>query len=372
MAWGASLGRVGRARRAGVAFVFCAAVARAAFPAPALSTAAPEAPLPPLTDVFDPAVDTAYACYRIPALVRDPRDAGSLLAFAEGRFFDCADHGHVDVVTKASADGGRTWGPVRRVYGESSPAANVTIGNPAPVALSGGRLLLPLCRNNLAVLLLTSPDFGATWSAPTLVPTPPAWTWVATGPPGSVQLTAGPAAGRVLVPINHGEGGAYTAGALVSDDLGATFRVGAGGVAGGNECQIAELAWESTAASSAALLSMRNARGAARLLARSDSGGEAWGAPWAGVAEGECEASTVALPRARVVLLSSAFDAARVNMTLHASRDAGATWAPLARVYAGKSAYSALSPAPDEGSVALLFERDGYARISLATLPLAF
>lgn len=330
----------------------------------------------PLTDVFNPSVDAAYKCYRIPALVRSRIEPDTLLAFAEGRLFNCGDHGFVDVVSRKSLDGGKTWGAVVRVYGESSraPSKNVTIGNPAPVVLSNGTLLLPVCRNNLDVLLLQSPDFGATWSAPRPVSTPPSWTWVATGPPGSVQLTAGPAAGRILVPIDYsgaGSGG-YVSSALVSDDGGASFRVAAGGVAGGNEAQVAELAWQSTPSSSAALLSMRSATGRARLLARSDSGGESWGAPWPGVGEGECEGSTVALPASRVVLLSSAFSPERANMTLHFSLDAGATFAPLARVYAGPAAYSALAPRADEASVALLFERDGYAAISLATVPLAF
>lgn len=55
-----------------------------------------------------------YHCYRIPALVRLPN--GTLLAFAEGRRFTCADHDWNDIVLKRSTDGGNTWSPLQVRY----------------------------------------------------------------------------------------------------------------------------------------------------------------------------------------------------------------------------------------------------------------
>jgi hypothetical protein len=55
----------------------------------------------------------------------------------------------------------------------------------------------------------------------------------------------------------------------------------------------------------------------------------------------------------------------RERMTVKASPDGGASW-PFERVvYPGAAAYSSLAQLPS-GEVLLLFERDGYERITLA------
>ena len=38
-----------------------------------------------------------------------------VVAFAEGRVFNCNDHGAVDIVARLSADAGKTWGPTKKV-----------------------------------------------------------------------------------------------------------------------------------------------------------------------------------------------------------------------------------------------------------------
>ena len=309
-------------------------------------------------DVFTAGAE-GYACYRIPALTRLAN--GTLLAFAEGRRHSCADHGYVDLVLKASHDGGASWGPLRLVRSESSASENVTIGNPAPLALAGGAgVLLPFCRNNLAAGVLFSGDGGGTWALRANISTPASWTWLATGPPASLQLPSG----RVLLPVNRIAAGVDAGLVLSSDDLGLTWAVQPGAVPGGNEDQAVALPWVSP---SAVLLSLRSAGGASRLAALSVDAGATWSAPWPTVAESECEASTIALPAhpaGPLLVMSSAFSAlARENMTLHVSADAGRTWAPRAQVYAGSSAYSALAPL-SASSVALLWERDRYAAIA--------
>ena len=63
------------------------------------------------------------------------------------------DHGHNDVVMKRSTDGGKTFGPVEIVYGESGPTKNVTIGNEVPIyVLDNKNIVLVACRNNKEVL----------------------------------------------------------------------------------------------------------------------------------------------------------------------------------------------------------------------------
>jgi sialidase-1 len=77
-----------------------------------------------------------YASFRIPAVVvtRTP----TLLAFCEGRVDSAADHGHIDIVLKRWTDGGRTRGPLQAVARNGNDLA----GNPAPVVLDTGRILL--------------------------------------------------------------------------------------------------------------------------------------------------------------------------------------------------------------------------------------
>ena len=77
-----------------------------------------------------------HASYRIPAVVVTA--AGTLLAFCEGRVDSASDHGHIEIVLRRSPDGGRTWGPLQVAASNGTDLA----GNPAPVVLDTGRVLL--------------------------------------------------------------------------------------------------------------------------------------------------------------------------------------------------------------------------------------
>ncbi|HEX5169611.1 MAG TPA: sialidase family protein [Cyclobacteriaceae bacterium] len=65
--------------------------------------------------------------YRIPAIISLPD--GSLLAFCEGRVNDAGDFGDINIVSKRSNDGGKTWGSLQMVVDYDALQA----GNPAPV-----------------------------------------------------------------------------------------------------------------------------------------------------------------------------------------------------------------------------------------------
>ncbi|MFC7591832.1 hypothetical protein ACFQYP_55100 [Nonomuraea antimicrobica] len=82
-----------------------------------------------------------YHTFRIPATV--VTKAGTVLAFAEGRRGSASDSGHIDLVLKRSSDGGQTWGALQVVATEPRRG---TAGNPAPVVLDDGRIVLVFVR----------------------------------------------------------------------------------------------------------------------------------------------------------------------------------------------------------------------------------
>lgn len=311
--------------------------------------------------------EEGYSCYRIPAIVIHP-STGELLAFAEARKYNCNDHGYVDIAMKKSLDNGNTWSKLIVIRSESSSTINTTIGNPSPfIALDvdGSILLfLPFCRNNIGnVGLLKSYDFGNTFNYVSNISVSQSWTWVATGPPGGLQV--GGKGGRLLIPFNQiSQDKTDHALAFFSDDLGLTWSLSSNSILDANECQIAYLPWVSP---STVLLSMRSATGSSRYASLSSDSGITWENRYETIQETHCEASTISLPATKLIVMSSAFSTtSRTNMTLHISRDDGKSWYQYAQLYSGLSAYSALVDMNSSigTSVGCLFEKDGYKSIS--------
>lgn len=58
---------------------------------------------------------------------------------------------------KRSTDNGKNWGEQVKVYGESTAAKPVCIGNPAPIGRKDGTVVLVACRDNSEVL--SNPGF---------------------------------------------------------------------------------------------------------------------------------------------------------------------------------------------------------------------
>ncbi|MFI6204797.1 exo-alpha-sialidase [Streptomyces sp. NPDC051041] len=340
-----------------------------------------------------------YASFRIPALVAT--GDGTLLAFCEGRVDSRDDFGHIDIVLKRSTDGGRTWGPLQVAAENGAGLA----GNPAPVVLDTGRVLLVHVRNAASatedairrgtvgaadgrrVWVRHSDDGGTTWSAPreiTKAVKKPEWRWYATTPGHALQLSGG----RVVVPANHslppaggddGTEGRYNGGhCLLSDDRGATWRIGyvddnTDGYVNVNETTAAELP------DGRVYFNARNDSPSPgnRADAYSGDGGRTLVKrfrPQAGLTGPVCQGSLLQLRDPDVLLFSGPADPGfRALMTVRASTDAGTTWRPVHTVDGLPAAYSDLVRV-DENTVGLLYETGdfgAYETIAFRRVPVS-
>lgn len=340
-----------------------------------------------------------YASFRIPAVVRAA--SGALLAFCEGRVNCARDHGHIDIVLKRSTDGGRTWGPLQLAADNGTNLA----GNPAPVVLDTGRVLLVHIRaaasasedailrgtvseaDGRRVWVRHSDDEGLTWSSPreiTRSVKKTGWRWYATTPGHAIQLSGG----RVVVPANHtlpptgtdiGNEAKYNSGhCLLSDDRGQTWTLGyldenTDGYINVNETTAAELP------DGRVYFNTRNDSPSPgnRADAHSRDGGRTLHTrfrPQAGLDGPVCEGSVLQLRDPDVLLFSGpAFPGGRALMTIRTSTDSGTTWQPRYTTDGLPAAYSDLVRI-DEGAVGLLYETGdfgAYERIVFRRVPVS-
>ncbi|MFC0597302.1 sialidase family protein [Streptomyces palmae] len=337
-----------------------------------------------------------YASYRIPAVVAT--GSGDLLAFAEGRVASSADSGDIDVVLRRSADGGRTWSRLA-VVAENGTG---TAGNPAPVVLDGGRILLVHVRtaadatearivrgqvpaeDGRRVWVRHSDDDGHSWSPAREITEQvkrPEWRWYATTPGHAVQLRYGEHAGRIVVPGNHtvpptgtddGSEPRYNGGhSLLSDDGGETWRIGyvddnPDGYVNANETTAAELP------DGRVYFNTRSDAKAPgnRADAHSLDGGATLHRPFrpqAGLVTPVVEGSVLHLGEPDVLLFSGPADPAyRAVMTVRSSWDGGVTWHPTHTVDGLPAAYSDLVRV-DEDTVGLLYETGDFSAYSTIT-----
>ncbi|AXB41369.1 sialidase family protein [Amycolatopsis albispora] len=344
-----------------------------------------------------------YHTFRIPAIVRTA--TGSLLAFAEGRRESAGDSGAIEVVSRTSADGGCTWGPLAVV----SANGNATAGNPVPVLTRRGELVLLTTRNGRVsedeimagkvseadtrrVFVQRSKDNGRTWTEATDITAAtkqPGWRWYATGPGHAIVLRHGPHAGRIVVPANHSssppagspdvgtEDKYYGGHDLYSDDDGHTWHIGfvdgrTDGVIAPNETTVAELQ------DGRLYFSSRNQGSAPehRLGAYSADGGRTLTAPYqveeslsGPVVQGSVLRTTVP----GVLVFSGPADPAKRRlMQLRISLDGGREWRPGLTVTTGPAAYSDLVQA-DPLTVGLLYETGvsgSYETLTFQRIPL--
>jgi sialidase-1 len=351
--------------------------------------------------------ESGYAIYRIPAIIQAAD--GTLVAFAEARE-SRSDAGSIDIVRRRSDDGGCTWGPQAIVADQGDD----TIGNPAPVVdPATGHLVLLSTRNagsateseilrgevspeeSRRVFVQVSRDDGKTFSALreiTATTKRPDWRWYATGPGHAIALTQGPHAGRLVVPANHSSAppqgstdtGAepkyYGAHSLISDDHGATWRIGFSddsfdGVLNTNESTAAELR------DGTIYFNTRDQNGtssATRADGISKDGGESLVAPYAPQSDliGPVVQGSVLQVRGMdwPLLYSGPSDPrSRARMALRVSQDGGENWEQRYLVSEQRAAYSDMVQLPGQ-VVGLLYETgvsDTYETIRFERIPLA-
>ena len=330
----------------------------------------------------------AYACYRIPAIIKTPQ--GSLLAFAEGRKTSCNDFGNVDILLRKSDDGGLHWSETKVVadFGE------LQAGNPAPVVdlfdpdYPEGRIFLfyntgdvsehdmRLGKGIREVNFKTSIDQGKTWSQPKKITnqvhfnstTNQAnrdWRTNATTPGHALQFKLLPYQGRIYVPANHSQGdpldgfNEYRAYGFYYDDHGQTFQVSPDlNTLSSNEAIGVELP------DGQLMLNVREQNGASktRLIALSSSAGEQWDAEFfdSELISPVCQSSLLLYEGVKdTILLYSGPNSTnqRIKMTIKGSLDQGESWPLEKEIYSGTSAYSDLVQV-DSKSVGLFYERD--------------
>lgn len=341
-----------------------------------------------LVDVF--VGGQGYPAYRIPALLTTRR--GALLAFAEGRA-TLSDHAQNDIVLRRSMDGGSTFQGLQVIADEGADSLNNPCAAEVLTGPHAGRVLVMYQRypngchescvqpgwsgtNICRGYIVYSDDDGATWSAPREitreVKAETVMDSIAGGPGIGFQKRYPPHVGRIIFPFNHGEPGAvWRVYAAFSDDGGDSWQRGqiaddSQSPGYGNEVQMVELVDGSL------LLNARSAGGVRRRkVARSFDGGQTW-TPLldSALIEPECMASIIRYSDpldgepSRIVYTGPDSSTSRIRGTVRISYDEGMTW-PLARlVVPGSFAYSAATRLPD-ARLGVLFERDGYSRITL-------
>lgn len=294
------------------------------------------------TDVFVSGRE-GYHTYRIPAMVVS--QAGTVLAFCEGRRHDASDFGDIDLLLRRSFDQGKTWGRRQLVFDDGE----ATIGNPCPVVDKGtGTIWLPFCRNNERVYVTKSTDDGSTWSTPVEITSDvklPKWGPMGTGPGHGIQLRSG----RLLIPCWSYRPGYERPGetfCFYSDDNGATWRLGesVGGIYWGDECEAVETEDD------VVYLDVRSGDKPLRAYSWSRDGGVTWSeVRWHhDVPEpSSCQGSVVRFTDCRYqdrnrVLLANAAGPERERLTIRLSYNECLTWSAGKVLWPGPAAYSDL------------------------------
>ena len=223
-----------------------------------------------------------------------------------------------------------------------------------------------------------SDDDGCTWSIPEditrSVKRPQYVTCYASGPGSGIQLRNGKWQGRMLLPFSQGPWTDMKVYALLSDDGGKSWRYGSVAPnrngAQANEVQMAELA------NGDLYLNARSFDGShRRLWAISTDGGESWSelqnAP--DLMDPQCHASICAVDpgdaQHQLLYCGPLHASRRKNGCLMRSFDRGKSWRKVLTVYKDFFAYSDLAQI-DAQSVAILFERDQYERVSYRSIRL--
>jgi sialidase-1 len=354
----------------------------------------PATAAPPRVTVF--ANDSeGFVCYRIPAIVRCVN--GDLLAFAEGRVESCSDSAHtIRLVSKRSADGGRTWEAVREVTRSIGENGERVCHNPSPVVdtvYGTGRVIVlvnkaqhtewDLARGEgrSRCMMLTSDDHGDTWSERDISDDVHRWPdWRVQRPTlgHAIQLQRGPHRGRIVHAgvISEGDSSVFESRNYVffSDDLGGRWQIaGLLPWVGLNEATLAELPDGTLIVNTRAYQDGKPCgfRAVTGLRFAPDDTLEVTEATALDteLVDPAVQASLLALEDGRLAFCNPAHPAARVGLTVRVSHDGGHTWPVSRLIDPGPSSYSDLVMI-DADHLGVLYECGNQGGIALVTLAL--
>ena len=332
-------------------------------------SAEPTAP----TAVFKAKETDSFPSIRIPALLCTAK--GTLLAAAEGRN-KAHDQAENDYILRRSTDNGKTWSKSEVIL----EMGDICLNNPCFVQdAKSGRIFLfyqtfppgtsqfgkakpgPDGPNKIGYI--TSDDDGKTWSKPVDVShlKPAEATTTASGPGMGIQLTKGPKAGRLIMPFNSKEGGAFFNWVAYSDDAGKTWKRGRN--VPQEKMQLNEVQVSETSTGGIYLNSRQWKGSGGRKVAWSTDGGETWtnAKEDKNLPEPVCQASLISFKQGNrfvTLFLNPEGEPAgkgRVKGTLRMSLDDGKTWKHSRLLVPGAFAYSAMVLMRD-GRIGVLYE----------------
>lgn len=325
-----------------------------------------------------------YPVYRIPALAVS--NAGTLIAAYDGRPSMADVPSNIAIVVRRSLDGGVTWLPRQVVRSARAPLG---FGDPSLlVDRETGRILVFYAaswqrgfagsaagagENDPDVLQADyswSDDDGATWRHRRITAAikNPAWGGIFAASGQGVQLTHGPHEGRLIQQYVIRHNGANFGASAISDDHGATWRMGAPIGPGVDENKTVELGDGRV---------MLNSRARPyRLVAWSTDGGESYhglrpdtqlvdpgnnGA----IIRHDPEAQPGTPQSRRLVFSNTADSTGRRNLTVRLSCDDGKSWPVAIPIERGPAGYSTLVSLAN-GDIGVLYERGRYKHITFA------
>ncbi len=337
--------------------------------------------------------DDGSKAYRIPGLARSK--AGALIAVYDIRRRGAQDlPADIDVGVSRSADGGRTWEPMRVAIdmGRDPEHAHDGVGDPC-VFVDGvtGRIWIAALwsHGNRAwhgsgpglepeetgqLVLVHSDDDGRTWSGPrnlTRQLKDPAWRLLLAGPGTGITMRDG----TLVFPAQFRAADGKPWSTLVwSGDRGETWHIGTGVKSDTTEAQLVELGDGSI------MINCRDDRGGARTVAVTRDLGRTWVAhptDRKALPESVCMASLLRWEAPgggpRLWFSNPATTSGRHTMTVKVSEDEGQSWPEhLHTIYDVRSGsgYSCLAPAGD-GHLGVLYEGPGeiyFLRLAAAEL----
>ena len=249
----------------------------------------PDNPAMPLFTLADSTVlfspgDAGSKFYRIPAICTT--NTGTLIVAADKRWNHGGDlPADIDVVTRRSTDGGRTWEPAVTVAGADSEIGS---GDPAIVFdfvrntaicifTHGNGLWQSTPDDNAHIMISKSSDDGKTWSKPVdindqLFAGHPDWVTSFAGSGHACQMRNGRLLFVIQVRTDTSWGGKLSCYACYSDDGGDTWHASkVPGDYNGDESKIVELS------DGRLMMSIRRRyEGYHRRMSFSDNGGETW------------------------------------------------------------------------------------------------